>query len=258
MNSLERTLLEKSGYDNGWEATPRYNAANDSVILASVRHDAVAEVSGGAPFTVRFAEGPTSLPREVARAMNWGDATTFTVPNLSDLSTLLRQAASLAMSLPRNAEDEYVRRSEKLLKQVEQTEVERLVRQRVGQDVFREALLNYWGGACAVTGIAVPEILRASHAKPWADCESNAERLDVFNGLLLCAHLDALFDRGLIAFDDDGAMCVSKRIDEETRMKLGLDAGLKTRWLADEHRIYLAWHREKIYVDPCTDVPEGT
>ncbi len=42
-------------------------------------------------------------------------------------------------------------------------EVERLVRQRIGQNKFRDAMMDYWGGACAVTGVAIPEVLRASH-----------------------------------------------------------------------------------------------
>ena len=41
-----------------------------------------------------------------------------------------------------------------------------MVRQRVGQNKFRDAMMDYWGGACAVTGVAIPEVLRASHASP--------------------------------------------------------------------------------------------
>ena len=119
-----------------------------------------------------------------------------------------------------------------------------MVRQRVGQDVFREALLDYWGGGCAVTGLALPDVLRASHAKPWADCGTDEERLDVFNGLLLVAHLDALFDRGLITFDAGGAMLLSARLDREHRAQLHLHEGLRLRWLAPEHGPYLDWHRE--------------
>lgn len=74
------------------------------------------------------------------------------------------------------------------------TEIERLVRQRIGQDTFRSAMLDYWGGRMRCTGINVPQVLRASHAKPWAECATDAERLDVFNGFLLSANLDALFD----------------------------------------------------------------
>jgi hypothetical protein len=74
--------------------------------------------------------------------------------------------------------------------------------QRVGQDLFRDGLLDYWDGICAVTGLAVPELLRASHIKPWVDCDTDAERLDLFNGLLLAPKLDAAMDRGFITIDD--------------------------------------------------------
>ena len=46
-----------------------------------------------------------------------------------------------------------------------------------------------------MTGLALPQALRASHAKPWGGGDSDAERLDVLNGLVLAAQLDALFDR---------------------------------------------------------------
>jgi HNH endonuclease len=37
-----------------------------------------------------------------------------------------------------------------------------------GQDVFRNALMDYWGGRCLLTGITEPALLRASHIVPWA------------------------------------------------------------------------------------------
>jgi hypothetical protein len=43
----------------------------------------------------------------------------------------------------------------------------------------------------------LPELLRASHAKPWSDCASDSERLDVFNGFLLSAQLPGQVDRCL-------------------------------------------------------------
>jgi putative restriction endonuclease len=46
------------------------------------------------------------------------------------------------------------------------TEAERLAVQRVGQDLFRSGLLDLWGGRCAICGLEVPALLRASHAKP--------------------------------------------------------------------------------------------
>ena len=104
-------------------------------------------------------------------------------------------------------------------------------------------MLDYWGGACAVTGLAVPEVLRASHAKPWADCTSDAERLDVFNGFMLSANLDALFDRFLITFDDTGKIIISSRLNLAQRDGLGLNPSLCLRWIANEHLPYLQYHR---------------
>src|ERR1039458_5220747 len=78
----------------------------------------------------------------------------------------------------------------------------RWIIQRIGQDIFRDALMDYWNGHCPMTGITEPELLRASHIVPWADC-TDAQRLDVYNGLLLSALWDAAFDRGLISFTDD-------------------------------------------------------
>ncbi len=128
------------------------------------------------------------------------------------------------------------------------TEAVREVVQRVGQDIFRRTLIEYWGGRCAVTGLDVVELLRASHVKPWADCESDAERLDVFNGLLLAPHLDALFDKGLVTFSAEGQLLCSPQLSDRQWALLGIDRimmGMDS--LADAHRKYLCWHRSKVF-----------
>lgn len=98
-----------------------------------------------------------------------------------------------------------------------------------------------------MTGLAVPELLRASHIKPWADCNSDAERLDVFNGLLLAPQLDGALDRGLITLDATGLVLVSDLLDPASRAVLGLDRPLRVSRLADPHRAFLAWHRERVF-----------
>jgi hypothetical protein len=128
------------------------------------------------------------------------------------------------------------------------TEAIREAVQRVGQDIFRRTLIDYWGGRCAVTGLELIELLRASHIKPWADCESDAERLDVFNGLLLAPHLDALFDNGWVTFSDEGELVLSPKLQKHHLALLGLDrAGLRRCQLTDGHRHYLAWHRSRVF-----------
>lgn len=127
------------------------------------------------------------------------------------------------------------------------TEAAAVVRRRVGQDLFREALLEYWDGRCAVTRLAVPELLRASHAKPWTDA-TDAERLDVHNGLLLAVHLDALFDRGLLSFADDGTALLSPQLPITARETLGMAGGAAPlQRVAAAHLPYLQYHREHVF-----------
>lgn len=130
---------------------------------------------------------------------------------------------------------------------VTSTEAEALVRQRVGQRLFREALLEYWEGRCALTGLDAPELLRASHAKPWKDA-TDAERLDVHNGLLLAVHLDALFDRGLLGFTDGGEPLLSPELSQGALEALGLGGGVPPlRRVTVSHLPYLHYHREHVW-----------
>ncbi|WP_415404061.1 HNH endonuclease [Tateyamaria sp. SN3-11] len=124
------------------------------------------------------------------------------------------------------------------------TERERLQAARIGQGEFRDALLISWQNACPVTGVDHIALLRASHIKPWRDA-SNAERLNPFNGLLLCAHIDALFDRNLIAFDDDGLIRISSLVSTDNRARLGLDPGFRISGLDARHLFFLAHHRSR-------------
>jgi predicted restriction endonuclease len=202
-------------------------------------------------FDVCFQQATSTLMPELLRSFQaWAVAVdAFHVPALADLATLLRRAASLSQALPNQVVRDYHMAVEQVVETLPAesrgTEVERLVRQRVGQERYRGALLTYWGGACAVTGVTTIEALRASHAKPWAECADDAERLDVFNGFLLVANLDALFDRFLISFSDEGRLLVGSRLSRSDLQGLGVRPDMTLRWLADEHHHYLQWHRER-------------
>src|SRR5690606_24495797 len=65
----------------------------------------------------------------------------------------------------------------------DQTTKDALVRARIGQGRWRQDLLKHWSGKCAVTGLNVEALLRASHIKPRCDSD-NKERLDVHNGFM--------------------------------------------------------------------------
>lgn len=245
MNPLERILIEKAGREHGFENV--LSVDDDAVYLSSARHRAQVEIDyENSAWFLKLNTG--LLADELKRSFPLLECAQgrFIAKSIDILTQLLSRAAALAQSLPNQAELDYQTEVQKKLTRLplNGTEVECMVRQRVGQNVFRKAMLDYWGDACSVTGIAVPEVLRASHAKPWADCDSDAERLDVFNGFLLTANLDALFDRFLISFDDVGKLLVSPRLSEEQRMALGVDQSLKLRWLAEDHLPYLQYHRQ--------------
>jgi hypothetical protein len=166
---------------------------------------------------------------------------TFMFANLSQLHTALDRVYKLAMSLPEAPLDRFKAKTSNLPRT---TEAERLVIQRIGQDVFRDALMDYWGGRCPITGITEPALLRASHIVPWADC-TDMQRLDVHNGLLFSALWDAAFDRGLISFADDGSVLVNPQLSETARLALGVATAPSLTALRDEHRANLALHRAR-------------
>lgn len=91
-------------------------------------------------------------------------------------------------------------------------EVEVKTRARLGQGYFRKMVLYNFNNRCCVTGLNVPQILRASHIVAWAVDKAN--RMNPENGLCLSATYDAAFDKHLISFDDDYRMIVGKEIKD--------------------------------------------
>lgn len=108
--------------------------------------------------------------------------------------------------------------------------------------LFRDALMRYWHGRCPITGITDPELLRASHMKPWRECDSDDERLDVYNGLLLSALWDAVFDKFLVTFREEGFPEFSSRLSAQARARFDEEIGPPIR-LSDAHMPYLSHHR---------------
>ena len=243
------TRLEKAATDNGFdlELAPTADwlcfgstqtslhvwltATGPSQFAAAMSRDDV--LDGLAGLGVVFTN---PLPSGAAGALN--------VRNADALHHLLRRAFQLSRTLP----DALLRAFQHETAHLPRTtEAERLVVQRVGQDIFRRGLLEYWDGRCAITGFAVRELLRASHIKPWAACDTDAERLDIFNGLLLAPHLDAAFDSGFITIAQDGTVLVSTTLPQDARSALGLESPLTARGLHRTHESYLELHRSKIF-----------
>lgn len=122
---------------------------------------------------------------------------------------------------------------------------EALIQARSGQGQFRKELLDVWNESCCATGLKRSELLRASHIKAWS-VANDAERLDPYNGLLLCAHYDAAFDKGLITLEDDGTWIMVAQMDAPELRRAGLEGlrSAKVAGLRPEHLPYIRWHRD--------------
>jgi putative restriction endonuclease len=246
---LTRTRLEKAATDNGFDRG--LAPEGDWLVFASTQCPLRVwlGVFGDAVFLAALSQHNVSRAlgeygTPMVAPMPKGAAGGRAVPDVSALHRLLRRAFQLSKALPNELLHTFEKQVAALPKS---TEAERLVVQRVGQGLFRDGLLELWEGRCAVTGLAVPALLRASHIKPWADCESDAERLDVHNGLLLAPHLDAAFDRGFITVQDDGSITVSAALNEEARAILCLEHPLRVHGVTEGHRSYLPWHRQRVF-----------
>lgn len=128
---------------------------------------------------------------------------------------------------------------------IDETERNAIIKSRVGQGKFRASLIEVWG-ECSVTECSVIDVLRASHIKPWR-FSTNTERLDPYNGLLLLPNLDALFDIGLISFENSGNIIISKKLSSATLDVLNFDSKMRIQKIDDRHLPYLKFHRENIF-----------
>lgn len=132
------------------------------------------------------------------------------------------------------------------------TEKMRLVRTRLVQSFFRDAVLASYDYRCTICAIDLLELLIASHIIPW---NRNVERrADPRNGLALCALHDRAFDRGLLSISESLIVMVSQRAKTQTSSHLQTVAFIEIegqpisppkRFAPD--LLALAYHRENIF-----------
>jgi HNH endonuclease len=239
-----RTEAQKAAWDNGY----RIERGNESGWLHYTSTTApgsiwIAGSPAHGPWFLSIAHSGVAAEIGAASAspLAGPGVATFQFATIKELHAALDRVYKLAMSLPEAPLDRFKAKSASLPRN---TEAERLVIQRIGQDVFRSALMDYWNGRCPLTGITDPALLRASHIVPWSDC-NDEQRLDVHNGLLLSALWDAAFDCGLVSFADNGSVLASSQLSETSRRALDLDNISPLTGLRDAHRANLALHRAR-------------
>lgn len=126
---------------------------------------------------------------------------------------------------------------------------------RINQTFFRKSVLSAYEGKCCVTGIATPQLLVASHIKPWAKCADGNERTNAENGLCLNALHDRAFDRGLFTLDSDLRVVLSHGLYDAVPRAVYFESFLKYDGkriaMPDRGRpleAYLEYHRNEVFV----------
>jgi hypothetical protein len=240
-----RTEAQKAAFDNGFRIERGIEGGWMRYASATARGDIwIAGVSQAGPWLLSVSHPGVAAELSPAAQPVYGPGpAAFIFTCLPELYAAVERAYRLGLSLPDAPLDQFRKRITGLPRT---TEVERLVVQRVGQNIFREALLEYWNGRCPLTGITDPALLRASHIVPWAECDDDAQRLDVHNGLLLSALWDAAFDAGRVGFTDMGDVLVHPGLAAVDRKVLLGGAALRLTGLTPKHFANLARHRVRV------------
>ncbi|MBP8902558.1 MAG: HNH endonuclease [Thiobacillaceae bacterium] len=134
------------------------------------------------------------------------------------------------------------------------TESQRMAKTRLVQGFFRRMVLMAYQGKCCISGNPIPALLVASHILPWASHPEH--RVNPCNGLCLSRLHDGAFDQGLITFDEDYRLVLSKRIRDHLAHRSihdnfacfeGKPLNLPEKFYPD--RQLLAKHRETLFKD---------
>jgi hypothetical protein len=146
---LERIRIEKAAADCGFERETVLNERGQ-LELRSATFPEIVWVRVATPFGYQLT---ASLPSLLTPGAGCGE---LLVEGIEQLYQALHQVAATARTMPNRVADQFRANTQSLPKT---TEAERLVVQRVGQDLFRAALLDYWQGRCCVTGLNAIEAI---------------------------------------------------------------------------------------------------
>tara|TARA_R110002049_G_scaffold57021_1_gene156781 strand:- start:493 stop:1071 length:579 start_codon:yes stop_codon:yes gene_type:complete len=96
----------------------------------------------------------------------------------------------------------------------ESSEIFRKIKTRgTAQIIFRKTLLKAYNSKCAICGISYQSALQATHIIPWSKANFK-QRMDIRNGLLLCANHHSLFDKGNIKIEDDYTVFINPKLKQ--------------------------------------------
>ena len=120
-----------------------------------------------------------------------------------------------------------------------------LTKSRRGQGVFKSNV-RMIENHCRITGVSNIKHLRASHIKPWSR-SNDVEKLSGSNGLLLSPHIDHLFDRGFISFENSGRLLISKELNLRVLDQWSISSESNVGGFKSTQEEFLHFHREHIF-----------
>ncbi len=89
-------------------------------------------------------------------------------------------------------------------------EKERIIRQRVNQRFFRDAVIAAYHGTCCVSGVSNTSLIEACHISPWIDDVKN--RTNPRNGLCLNSFFHKAFDNWLFTITPDFVIDIKQEL----------------------------------------------
>jgi hypothetical protein len=120
-----------------------------------------------------------------------------------------------------------------------------ITKARRGQGIFRTnvRLIEH---SCRLTGVENIKHLRASHKKKKKN-STDSEKIDGNNGLLLSPHIDHLFDRGFISFQNSGDLIFSKQLNPVVLSQWSLAEKRNVGLFNARQSEFLEFHRDVVF-----------
>lgn len=176
------------------------NWSEDEATLALYVQIPFGKISHGNPYVQALAQAIGRTPSSVSLKLS----------NLARLDPKLQSRGVAGMS--------HGSRTDQLnnLQTISETERRRMIKVRIHQNMFRDAVLSSYSWQCAVTGLSAPRLIEAAHIREWSRCDSATTRLSPANGIALASSIHRAYDCNLVGITPDLICIVSPALLKQT------------------------------------------
>lgn len=221
------------------------------MFLALIEPDTYLDFAEPVPFVLPDGLAETGLLNEEGKLSGRAQAAVRAL-SMTDFGRIVgRGLADTDSVLPRVGQNEFDE-GEQMPFLIERTRMPSLTSRIVRDRIFRNVVLRAYDERCAVTGLKLINgggraEVAAAHIRP---VEHNGPDV-INNGIALSGTAHWMFDRGLITFEDDLAIVISRHVNDRDGAKglinrTGLLIGPTTP-RDRPHPAFLRWHRENCF-----------